>query len=159
MMVEDTERLQGTIEQVLRAGRLGAKIRHTSRVPVDLAAVVQDCVALARTRHHLPEDALVYRESLPAGSAPRVLGDEDELKAVVSNLVDNAVKYSGSQVQVAVELEQPEPARRRRCASAIGASASRRSSSSASSSASTAFPARSPSASRAPGSDCSSCDR
>jgi two-component system sensor histidine kinase SenX3 len=107
VMVEDTERLQGTIEQVLRAGRLGAKIRHTSRVPVDLAAVVQDCVALARTRHHLPEDALVYRESLPSGSAPRVLGDEDELKAVVSNLVDNAVKYSGSQVQVAVELEQP----------------------------------------------------
>src|SRR5256884_1603931 len=29
VMVEDTERLQSTIEQVLRAGRLGAKIRHT----------------------------------------------------------------------------------------------------------------------------------
>ena len=39
-----------------------------------------------------------------------MLGDEEELKAVVSNLVDNAVKYSGSQVQVAVELEQPEAA-------------------------------------------------
>lgn len=109
VMVEDTDRLQGTIEQVLRAGRLGAKIRHNSRVPVDLAAVVQDCVALARTRHHLPEEALIYRQSLPAGAAPpQVMGDADELKAVVSNLVDNAVKYSGSQVQVAVELEQPE---------------------------------------------------
>ena len=109
VMVEDTERLQGTIEQVLRAGRLGVKIRHNSRVPVDFAAVVQDCVALARTRHHLPEEALTYRESLPAGVAPpQVMGDADELKAVVSNLVDNAVKYSGAQVQVAVELEQPE---------------------------------------------------
>jgi signal transduction histidine kinase len=108
VMVEDTERLQGTIEQVLRAGRVGAKIRHARRVPVDLSAVVQDCVALARTRHHLPEEALIYRESLLSGAAPRVLGDEEELKAVVSNLVDNAVKYSGSQVQVAVELEQPE---------------------------------------------------
>ena len=39
-----------------------------------------------------------------------MLGDEDELKAVVSNLVDNAIKYSGAQVQVAVELEQPERA-------------------------------------------------
>src|SRR5580765_3821681 len=78
VMVEDTERLQGTIEQVLRAGRVGAKIRHTSRTPVDLAAVVQDCVALARTRHHLTEDALIYRELLGPGSAPRVLGDEDE---------------------------------------------------------------------------------
>jgi two-component system, OmpR family, sensor histidine kinase SenX3 len=37
-----------------------------------------------------------------------VLGDEDELKAAVSNLVDNAIKYSGHQVRVAVELDQPE---------------------------------------------------
>ena len=39
-----------------------------------------------------------------------MLGNEDELKAAVSNLVDNAIKYSGAQVMVAVELEQPEAA-------------------------------------------------
>ena len=54
VMLEDSDRLLGTIEQVLRAGRVGAKLRHASRTPVDLAAVVQDCLALARTRHHLP---------------------------------------------------------------------------------------------------------
>jgi len=108
VMVEDTDRLLGTIEQVLRAGRLGAKVRHASPSPVDLSVIVQDCLALARTRHHLPADALTYRESLGNGSAPCVLGDEDELKAAVSNLVDNAIKYSGAQVRVAVELEQPE---------------------------------------------------
>jgi two-component system sensor histidine kinase SenX3 len=110
IMVEDTDRLTGTIEQVLRAGRVGAKLRHASSAAVDLAAVVRDCLALARTRHHLPEAALTYRESLANGSAPRVLGNEDELKAAVSNLVDNAIKYSGAQVKVAVELEQPEAA-------------------------------------------------
>jgi two-component system sensor histidine kinase SenX3 len=108
IMVEDTDRLLGTIEPVLRAARVGAKLRHTRPAPVDLSAIVRDCLAIARTRHHLPEAALTYRESLASGLAPRVLGDEDELKAVVSNLVDNAVKYSGPQVQVAVELEQPE---------------------------------------------------
>ena len=110
VLVEDIERLQGTIEQVLQAGRVGAKLRHASPAPIDLSAMIKDCLALARTRHHLPEDALTYRESLANGTAPRVLGDEDELKAAVSNLVDNAVKYSGSQVHVAVELDQPEAA-------------------------------------------------
>ena len=109
VMIEDTDRLAGTIDQVLRAARVGAKLRRASPVPVDLSAMVRDCLALARTRHHLPEAALTYRESL-AGGAVRVLGDEEDLKAVVSNLVDNAVKYSGSQVQVAVELDQAEAA-------------------------------------------------
>jgi two-component system sensor histidine kinase SenX3 len=109
IMVEDTDRLLGTIEPVLRAARVGAKLRRTRSAPVDLSAVVRDCLAIARTRHHLPEAALTYRESL-AGASAQVLGDEDDLKAAVSNLVDNAVKYSGPQVQVAVELEQPETA-------------------------------------------------
>src|ERR1700750_3125975 len=34
VMVEDTDRLLGTIEQVLRAGHLGAKLRHASPGPV-----------------------------------------------------------------------------------------------------------------------------
>src|SRR5467141_2980936 len=110
IMVEDTDRLLGTIEQVLHAGRVGARLRHASPAPVDFSAIVRECLTLARTRHHLPEDALTYRESLADGSAPRVLGNEDELKAAVSNLVDNAIKYSGPQVQVAVVLEQPEAA-------------------------------------------------
>src|SRR5580692_8704154 len=108
VMVEDTDRLLETIEPVLRAARLGAKLRRARPTPVDLSAVVRESLALARTRHHLPEDALTYRESLAGGTAPRVLGDADELKAAVSNLVDNAVKYSGPQILVAVELEQPE---------------------------------------------------
>src|SRR5882672_6566718 len=99
IMVDDTDRLLGTIEQVLHAGRVGARVRHGSRTPVDFSAIVRECLALARTRHHLPEDALTYREALTDGSVPRVMGNEDELKAAVSNLVDNAIKYSGSRVQ------------------------------------------------------------
>src|SRR5471030_1483985 len=36
VMVEDTDRLLGTIEQVLRAGHVGAKVRRASSAPVDL---------------------------------------------------------------------------------------------------------------------------
>jgi two-component system sensor histidine kinase SenX3 len=109
-MIEDADRLMGTIEQVLRAGRVGAGRLRPSGAPVDLSTMVQECLSLARTRHHLPEDALTFRESRLNGTAPHVLGDEDELRAAISNLVDNAVKYSGGQVQVSVELDQAQPA-------------------------------------------------
>jgi signal transduction histidine kinase len=34
------------------------------------------------------------------------MGDADEVRAAVSNLIDNAVKFSGSNVQVRVETEK-----------------------------------------------------
>jgi signal transduction histidine kinase len=109
VMVEDSDRLLGTIEQVLRAGRIGVRLRPASRTPIDLSAIVQECLALARTRHRLLPESLTYRDMFGNGTVQRVLGDEDDLKAVVSNLVDNAIKYSGPEIRVAVELEQTEP--------------------------------------------------
>ncbi len=103
-MLEDSDRLLVTIEQVLRAGQLGARIRKTGHVPIDLSSMVEETVTLARTRHHLPAEAVTFREVAINGTRPQVLGDEDDLKAVVSNLVDNAIKYSGRDVHVAVEL-------------------------------------------------------
>lgn len=108
IMLDDADRLLNTIEQVLRAGQAGTKMRHRGFAPVDLGALVTDCLALARTRHHLGEGALTYSAAFAAAAAPRVMGDADDLRAAVSNLVDNAIKYSGKAVQVAVELEQIE---------------------------------------------------
>ena len=110
VMLDDSDRLLGTIEQVLRAGQLGAKVRRASPMPVDLGGVVEECLALARIRHRLPPEALTANIRSVDGSAFQVLGDEEDLKAMVSNLVDNAIKYSGPNVRVAVELEQAAPA-------------------------------------------------
>lgn len=109
-MLEDSDRLQGTIEQVLRAGQLGAKARRASPMPVDLGAAVTECLSLARTRHRLRPEALTFHVRDVDGATFQVLGDEEDLKAMVSNLVDNAIKYSGADVHVAVELEQTDPA-------------------------------------------------
>jgi signal transduction histidine kinase len=109
-MIEDSERLLGTIDQVLRAGQLGARIRRADRRPIDLGAIVEDCLSIARIRYQLRPDALTYRDAFTGDRRPCVLGDEDDLRAVVSNLVDNAIKYSGTDVRVAVELEPTDPA-------------------------------------------------
>jgi two-component system, OmpR family, sensor histidine kinase SenX3 len=108
-MLQDSDRLQSTIEQVLRAGHLGAKVRRASPMPVDFGAVVEECLSLARTRHHLPVDAVSCNVRHVDGASFQV-GDEEDLKAMVSNLVDNAIKYSGPNVHVAVELEQADRA-------------------------------------------------
>jgi two-component system, OmpR family, sensor histidine kinase SenX3 len=107
-MLEDSDRLLNTIEQVLRAGQLGARARRAGHSAVDLSSLVDECIALARTRYRLGADAISYRDTSPGGGRTCVLGDEDELKAVVANLVDNAVKYSGPDVKVSVELEQTD---------------------------------------------------
>jgi signal transduction histidine kinase len=104
IMLEDSDRLLNTIEQVLRAGSTGSRWRRIARTNVDLGEVVQECVELARLRFHLDAGALLYEQRLIEGR-PLVLGDPDELKAAVWNLLDNAVKYSIGAVQVRVLLE------------------------------------------------------
>jgi signal transduction histidine kinase len=106
VMVDDCDRLLGTVEQVLRAGRLRAPHERGSLRPVDLAKVVDECLSLAQTRYRLTPGELTYKASFANGVHPRVMGDEDDLKAVVLNLVDNAIKYSGEKVTIAVELAQ-----------------------------------------------------
>jgi signal transduction histidine kinase len=107
-MLEDSDRLLGTIEQVLRAGQLGARAGPQARTPIDMGLMVQDCLSVARARHHLADGAITYKEIHGAGAGRRVMGDEDELRAVVMNLIDNAIKYSTGQVHVEVVLDQAD---------------------------------------------------
>jgi two-component system sensor histidine kinase SenX3 len=99
IMLEDSSRLMETIEQILRTGRIG----HTSRKPnlssLEIGAVVEECVARARTLYNLSPESLSYRPGTPI----TILADPDEVRAAVSNLVDNAVRYSGNNVKVKVE--------------------------------------------------------
>jgi two-component system, OmpR family, sensor histidine kinase SenX3 len=110
IMLEDSDRLLQTIEQVLQAGSSGSRWRRIARTRVDLGEIAQECVLLARTRFHLGDQALVYEQQVPKGF-PVVLGDPDELKAAIWNLIDNAVKYSAGDVQVRVALEEADEQR------------------------------------------------
>jgi len=106
IMLEDSDRLLHTIDQVLRAGATGSRLRRSARVRLDLGEIARECVELARTRFHLAPEALTYADRTHAGAI--VLGDGDELKAAVYNLIDNAVKYSQPDVKIRVELEELE---------------------------------------------------
>jgi two-component system, OmpR family, sensor histidine kinase SenX3 len=100
VMLEDSNRLLETIEQILRTGRIGHSTRKPNLSNIELSGLVQECVERARTLYNLNPDALSYTQPSPI----IIRADLDEVRAAVSNLVDNAVKYSGSDVKVRVEI-------------------------------------------------------
>src|SRR5689334_421802 len=99
IMLDDSNRLLETIEQILRTGRIGHSTRKPNFARIELGTVVEECIARARTLYHAPPDALSFQHGPPL----TILADPDEVRAAVSNLVDNAVKYSGKEVKVSVE--------------------------------------------------------
>jgi signal transduction histidine kinase len=103
VMLADTDRLTHTIEQVLQAGRMKAAQKSLHKERLDFGELVAECVSIARLRHNLPEEA-VQVTRIPA----QVVGDADELKAAVSNLLDNAIKYSKTEVHVMAEVIQTD---------------------------------------------------
>jgi two-component system sensor histidine kinase SenX3 len=103
VMLADSERLLNTVEQVLRAGRAGVRRRPMNITIVDVGEIVSECLDIARTRYNLGPESLTYTELLD-GQPARVAGDADELRGAVSNLLDNAVKYSDKDVRLSVEV-------------------------------------------------------
>jgi len=102
IMLDDSGRLLTTIEQVLRTGRTGAVNRVLNLTSINLGALVEECVERVRALYHLQPDSLRYQ----AGSVIRIEGDLDEVRAALANLIDNAVKYSGGDVNVIVEAKK-----------------------------------------------------
>jgi two-component system, OmpR family, sensor histidine kinase SenX3 len=108
VMLADADRLQHTVEQVLKAGVAGQRPRLSHRAPVDVGALARECVETARLRHHLAPDAITLTTP-DLEQSLFVSGDADDLRTALSNLLDNAVKYSPQQVQVQVEVAAPAP--------------------------------------------------
>ena len=102
IMLEDSGRLLATIEQVLRTGRLAAAGKKLTSTPIELQPLVEECLAGAGTLHRVQPESMRYVPGPPL----RVFGDQEEIRAAVSNLIDNAVKYSGRDVHVTVSTSQ-----------------------------------------------------
>jgi two-component system sensor histidine kinase SenX3 len=108
VMLADADRLHKTVDQVLKAGVMRErKKRGVTHSPVDMGALARECVDIAVLRHHLAPGAIALETQ---GDQPlMVLGEPDDLRTVVTNLLDNAVKYSGDSVRVTVALAAPTP--------------------------------------------------
>jgi len=100
MIVSETERLTAIVSQILLAGQIEEGRVDVATAAIDLGPVVES--VLASTRLRAP-DQIELRLHQNGGTAV-ALADEDKLRQVLVNLLDNAIKYSPDGGDVTVEL-------------------------------------------------------
>lgn len=102
IMLADSNRLLHTVEQVLKASRTREKnyLLHIS--DINLAELLRSAVERVNTRYDLSDGAISFSQTDPG---IEILGDADELQTVFTNLLDNAVKYSGEEIKVSVAVK------------------------------------------------------
>jgi PAS domain S-box-containing protein len=100
IIVSETERLTAIVSQILLAGQLEDGRVDVATAATDLAPLVES--VLVSTRLRAPGEIELRLEQ--NGDRAVALADEDKLRQVLVNLLDNAIKYSPDGGKVTVEL-------------------------------------------------------
>lgn len=103
VIAQESERLTRIVGDILLANQLDAGGLRLERQQIDVGQLVGEVVEEMRVSLTARED-ISFGIAAPESIAP-VVGDEDKLRQILLNLVDNAVKYSpeGGRVEVSVE--------------------------------------------------------
>jgi signal transduction histidine kinase len=99
LIAEETNRLTALVAEVLDTSRIDAGTFSYSFGDVDVGALVDDTVATASLGSNGTHIVAHVSDGVPY-----VRGDEARLRQVLTNLIDNAVKYSGSATEVEVSV-------------------------------------------------------
>lgn len=103
IMSDEIARMNRLVDDLLSLSHVEAVQRRRPQDDVDLCAVVASVINALRPMAEANDTKL----SAPSGSL-MIKGDADQLRQVVSNLVENALKYGGQGVRVDVTLTPPE---------------------------------------------------
>jgi signal transduction histidine kinase len=101
--LQETERLNTLIDNVLLASRMespGFKVELSS---IDFSELLLKLIK----RYYAKEiESGILQLNVPASQT--VMADEQALTSIVTNLVDNALKYSGSEKNIQIDLSQQD---------------------------------------------------
>jgi PAS domain S-box-containing protein len=105
VIASESDRLARIVNDILWASRLESGTMHTMIERCDGVELARGVVEAAR--HYSPPS--IELELLAPRKAPQIAADPDKTRQVLTNLVDNAVKYSpeGGKVRVEITVEGP----------------------------------------------------
>jgi two-component system phosphate regulon sensor histidine kinase PhoR len=101
----NAERLHGLVEDLLDLSRIESQKLKLVPEPLDVTLVFAQVLSLFRERADKKQVELVNQA--PAGLG-RLLADRRALEHVLTNLVDNAVKYAGENARVTLRAEEDQ---------------------------------------------------
>ena len=99
-------RLNKLIEDFLDVTRLEHGSREIRRLPLDLVALIKEAVELIQ--QVAAQKNITIKQVLPQRATP-LIGDGSLLMQAITNLLDNAVKFSPEHTEITIKLvEQPD---------------------------------------------------
>ncbi len=101
----EVDRLSSMVNDLLDLSRIEAGMEASKRLPVDLSIVANEVYEAFKVR---AERASIGFSARVAPNLRPVLGNEDQLRRMLYNLVDNALKYTPHGGQVEISLEAGE---------------------------------------------------
>lgn len=101
MINEENKRLGGLVEQILKSSVLDRGNIRMKREPLELNEIVSTVVGKAKI--HVSNGEIKLEQAV--GNLP-IIGDPVHTNNMISNLIDNAIKYSKEKVDITVKTEK-----------------------------------------------------
>lgn len=100
----EVDRLSIMVNDMLDLSRIEAGLENSELEPVDLGIIIMEVYEVFKAR---AESAGVSLEASVEPELPTVLGAEDQLRRMLYNMVDNAIKYTprGGSVRLSIEAD------------------------------------------------------
>ena len=105
-MDREAQRMNRLVTDLLSLSRVEANERMRPTEMVDIALTIASCVTMLTGSARDRGVALIYDR--PA-AAMTLRGDGDQLRQVVSNLMENAIKYGGTRVEIRLSARDSVP--------------------------------------------------